>query len=68
VGVAAAMVLPAFVAPGDAVATAFVAAPTDAAAVVLAVLPLPPHPAIAVARASRTVQAMILFMCNPFTS
>jgi hypothetical protein len=68
VGVAAGMVLPAFVAPGDAVAAALVAAPTDAAASALELLPLAPHPAIAVARASRTTQVMSLFMCNPFTS
>jgi hypothetical protein len=57
----------AVVAPAGAVATALVAAATDAAAPALELLPLAPHPAIAVARASRTAQVMSLFMFDSFT-
>jgi len=68
VSVAAGVVPTAVVAPDGAVAAALVATPTDAAAPALELLPLAPHPASVVTRPSRTAQAMILFMCNPFTS
>jgi hypothetical protein len=68
VGVAAAVAPTAVVAPDDAIVFAVVAAPTDAAAAVLELLPLAPHPAIAVARAIMATQAIILFMFNSFTS
>ena len=69
--VAAAVVLPAFVAPDDvviddAVKVALVPARTDAAAAMLGLLLLDPHPETAVARASRTAPAIILFMFDSF--
>jgi len=69
--VAAAVVLPAFVAPDDvviddAVKVALVTARTDAAAAMLGLLLLDPHPETAVARASRTAPAIILFMFDSF--
>jgi len=66
VGVAASVATTAVVAPDDAMVFAVVAAPIDAAAAVLEPLPLALQPAIAVARASRAAQAMILFMFNSF--
>jgi hypothetical protein len=57
----------AVVTPDAGVTSALAPAPTDAAAPGLEVLPLAPHPAIAVARTSRTAPVMSLFMFDSFT-